>query len=436
MSVNYPKDGGSVLEIKVGPEQVRVLMDPFDKESKSRAIACVPVSSLLECGLGNWLEANVRLQKMSGRIARDIQDTLVREPDKMHPLNRGLTVLAKAFRYDTQQRALYVTLSNPKRHGLIDGGHTFRAIEKVTQEREKNHAKDKETPGGPPHAFVNLEVLVGYDEIASDIISARNSVCQVRDSAIYALEGVFDDIKGILKNEKMLSLVSFKQNEETDDKPVSIEEVIAIATLFHPQFADGANNPTRAYTSRASCVEAYADEFNMLHSKEKPNPTPWLNGYGKIIPIIPEILRLSECVELGAHEAFRSAGGLKGLLGEEDDNGDPEGRGKGRKLKEFAGPRDLPFTKQRTACSWPTGYLYPIIASLRPLVDYSGNVAQWKVKDPSAVFKQCSVILVKTLFEFANEFGRKPNAVGKNNLCWKSLYDTVDRYVLKQKVNI
>ena len=47
-----------------------------------------------------------------------------------------------------------------------------------------------------PKEFVNIEELAGYDDIASDIISARNSVCAVRSSAHFTrLTDVFQDLR-------------------------------------------------------------------------------------------------------------------------------------------------------------------------------------------------------------------------------------------------
>ena len=91
-----------------------------------------------------------------------------------------------------------------------------------------------------------MEVLAGYDDIASDIISARNSVCAVRSSAIYALDGVFQDLRQSLVKAQMEQLVAFKQNDL--DKPMTVEEVIAISYLFHPAFAEGNTHPTKAYS--------------------------------------------------------------------------------------------------------------------------------------------------------------------------------------------
>jgi hypothetical protein len=121
----------SSVQLPVNPDQMRVLVDPIEPKSKSRAILCVPVSTIFNCGLGEWLEANVRDQKMTSAIAKGIMHTLDERPDNMHPLNRGITVLSNGFRYDSQTKVFTVLLRDPKRHGIIDGGHTYRAIEQV-----------------------------------------------------------------------------------------------------------------------------------------------------------------------------------------------------------------------------------------------------------------------------------------------------------------
>ena len=385
----------------------------------------VPVSTVFGSDLGDWLEANVRDQKMGSVIAKGIMTTLDERPDNMHPLNRGITVLSNGFRYDSQTKTFTILLRDPKKHGIIDGGHTFRAIEQVLQKRQDAGVE-------PPNAYVNVEVLAGYDDISSDIISARNSVAAVRDSAIYALEGVFEDMRHHLRKVKLEEIIAFRQNEQ--NKKLTVEEVLAICTLFHPSFAEGSTHPMKAYTSRASCVELYADEWQKARGKN-PDSEAWKNGFGKIVHLAPDFLRLCEEIEIEADEARRRIGGLQALkVSDEKENGTRDGKSRGRAMKELSGPRDLPVTGKSVKSGWPTGYLYPIVAAMRPLLDYSGEFAKWKVADPMEVFRNISNELVKTLLAYAEEYGRKPNAVGKSPLCWKSLYDTVKGEALNVEV--
>lgn len=412
------------VQLPAHPDQVRVLVDPIEPKSKSRAILCLPVSTIFESGLKDWLEANVREQKMGSAIAKDIMRTLDERPDNMHPLNRGLTVLSNGFRYDSQTKMFTVLLRDPKRHGIVDGGHTYRAIEQVLLKRQQAGVD-------APNAYVNVEVLAGYDEIASDIIAARNSVAAVRDSAIYALEGVFNDLRDHLRKAKIEDVIAFRQNEQ--NKKLTVEEVLAVCTLFHPAFSDGTNHPMKAYTSRASCVELYADEWQRAHGKN-PDATAWKKGFGKIIHLAPDLLRLCEEIEIESDESRRRIGGLQALKADEKENGNRDGKSRGRAMKELSGPRELPITGKSVKSGWPTGYLYPIVAAMRPLLDYSGDVAKWKVANPLDVFIGVSNELVKTLLAYAEEYGRKPNAVGKSSLCWKSLYDTIKSEALNAEV--
>ncbi len=89
------------------------------------------------------------------------------------------------------------------------------------------------------------------------------------------------------------------------------------------------------------------------------------------------------------------ARGFKGLTNEHFDNARKE---KGRKLKELSGPRGLPITGKHVKSGWPTGYLYPIVGSLRPALDYSGDAANWRVANPMKVFDGVKVQVAKTPF--------------------------------------
>ena len=70
----------TVVEIPVHQDQIRVLVDPVEPKAKSRAIACIAVQDLHDSGIGEWLEANVRFQKMNSSIAKDILKTLDNAP--------------------------------------------------------------------------------------------------------------------------------------------------------------------------------------------------------------------------------------------------------------------------------------------------------------------------------------------------------------------
>jgi len=416
------------IQLLIHPDQVRVLVDPIEPKTKSRAILCVSVSTIFGSGLRDWLEANVRDQKMGSAIAKSIILTLDKQPDNMHPLNRGITVLSNGFRYDSQTKLFTIILRDPKRHGIIDGGHTFRAIEQVLQERQEAGVE-------PPNAFVNVEVLSGYDEIASDIILARNSVAKVSDAALYHREGVFAELRQHLKEAKIEQIIAFRQNEE--GKELTVEEVLAVCTLFHPTFADGTNHPMKAYTSRASCVDMYADEWLKRTNSKTPEPMAWKSGFGKIVHLAPYFLRLREEIEIETDEAYRRIGGYQALKEEDENvNGVREGKSRGRTgaLGELSGPRKLPITGKEVPSGWPTGYLYPIIASIRPLIDYTGDAAKWKVSDPLIVFRRTSNEIVKKLLTFAAQYGRKPNAVGKNQLVWGSLYERIQNEFLTVEI--
>jgi AIPR protein len=416
------------VQLPVHPDQVRVLVDPIEPKSKSRAIICVPVNTVLDCGIGDWLAANVRDQKMGSIIAKGIMQTLDERPDTMHPLNRGITVLSNGFRYDSHSKIFTILLRDPKKHGIIDGGHTFRAIDRVLKARQKAGVE-------LPNAYVNIEVLAGYDELASDIISARNLVAKVSDSALYHHEKVFTDLQENLKKAGIEQMVAFRQNEQ--NKEINVEEVLAVCTLFHPTFADGAIHPMKAYTSRASCVDMYADEWLKKANDKTPDPTAWKKGFGKIIHLAPYFLRLREEMEIETDEAYRRIGGYQALKEDDENvNGDREGRSRGRTgaLGELSGPRKLPITNKEVPSGWPTGYLYPIVAAMRPLIDYTGEVAKWKISDPLDVYRRTSNEIVKKLLTFASTYGRKPNAVGKNQLVWGSLYEKIQNEFLTVEI--
>lgn len=386
------------ISIPVGPNQIRVLSDPFKKHDSLHAL--VEIHELPDC---LPLGINPRNQNTKSRVARDIERTLLENPQKFHLFNRGLTLTVSEYRYDNKNQLLHLKLDD-KRQGTVDGGHTYAMI-----------LKNRDTVSD---AYVKVEVLnnVRKDGLLIDLVQARNTSCQVKDQSLANLEGKFDWIKAALADHAFVTRIAWRENEDGEEKPLDVREVIAFLTAFHPDYQDSERPPVMAYTSKGRCLEKFQDE---TEENQK--------GYKNLRAILPDILRLYDYIHLKFPDMYEEIGGLSGL-------GEGERRssvklGKVVEVKNIKEGFPLYYLGGEAHYHFSDGWLIPVLASLRALVIYKG-VYKWRT-NPFAFFDRYGRKLVETTLMASREFGRNPNAVGKNASHWSALHEKNINAVLR-----
>src|SRR5215472_994537 len=97
--------------------------------------------------------------------------------------NNGITVLVDEMSFERAKEdegILSVTLSDPERHGIANGGHTFTAIREV---EEDDVAK-------PTEAYVRVFFIQGVEkEDIADMAEGLNRSLQVDDKSLENLQG-------------------------------------------------------------------------------------------------------------------------------------------------------------------------------------------------------------------------------------------------------
>ena len=115
------------------------------------------------------MEVNPRQPKMTTAVAKSLINA-VKSPDTDFDINnRGIVIVAKKFKFIPNQGLVTLDLGeDPQSYGILDGGHTYRAI---IENRDQVHSGlDK---------FVKLEIIVGEELTVSRIADARNTSAQV-----------------------------------------------------------------------------------------------------------------------------------------------------------------------------------------------------------------------------------------------------------------
>lgn len=391
------------ITIPVTKSRYGTIEDPFGKFRSSFALVNVG-----DLPTDLPLDVNPRNQNTRSRVALDINATLQEEPEKFHLFNRGITINASEASYDAKRELL--TLLFPNDHyGIIDGGHTYAVIceNKQGTEQPKNLAE----------AFVRLEVLTGIRQtpLIVDLARARNTSAQVKDESLANLEGAFDWIKEALKDQPYALKIAYRENEDPDIKPIDIREIIALLTMYHPNFQESEQPPVLSYGSKGRCLDMFGD----------PNETIQ-HGYKNLRHILPDILCLFDYIHLRFEALYKKLGGYSGITGEQRSS---VKLGKVTEVKHIRDGFPLYYLGQSAEFRFPSGWVYPVLASLRGLVRYKG-VYSWRC-DPKAYFDKYGLKLVELTLEASRQLGRNPNAVGKSKNHWIQLHDKVINTVLR-----
>jgi AIPR protein len=404
----------SVLTIPVSSDNFRKIGDPVNK-GKCVYHAFVQIRHLPSVVSMN---PNPRAHDVDNKITEIIYESLTKENTKLfHLLNRGITISAGEVDYDNKREILRIKMPDEVAHGDLDGGNTFKAIERA--KRERGH----ESP--PPSfmdAYVKLEILTGVEDDIVQLAEARNTSAQVKPFALDNLARMFDWIKGTLKNETFANNIVYKEGE---DKDINVADIICLMTLFHPNY-NGTSHPIKAYTSKRACLLDFEREFGKDGS---PDP----NGYRKLEPVLVQILKLYDHVHAGCGSHYKAIGGISSI-GKDSAGAEKKSPREGR-LRELGGSKELYFQGGRVSHSWPTGFLYPMLGSLRALLDTSSKKVQWLVEDPFEFFDRNGKMLVETTLERSEELSRNPNAVGKSKGHWQQLYGMVKLKMLEEKIS-
>lgn len=341
------------------------------------------------------VEANVRSQRTSP-VFKAIEEGLRENPDNFHWNNKGITITAHSFKYfktKDNENCYDLLFIEEDIHGVIDGGHTYRAI--VDNFDELDHSYGR---------FVKVEILVGFgrSEII-DLIEARNKTKQVKEQSLADKRNQYEIIKQVLRT---IGLPDDKVKfEENDNSDVNILDIVSYMYMFDITRFDGINRPVEAFNRTSAVHNDYINNFDKEGNIK--------NGsyYSKTVAFLNEMIPFANYV----NSIFCSA--APGNYGNYTFAKAPK---KGAKFW-FDGDR---ITKHKV----PKALFWPIIGAFSALIeeDANGNI-KWS-RDPKTVFAECGPDLIKIALETCKQNNGKLTPTGKDPNLWRTLYSTVKLY--------
>ena len=333
-------------------------------------------------------DPNARVPNIRKSVYKEVRESLVSGDGLFHLKHKGITLVAASV--DKKAEGVF-NVCLDKGQGLLDGGHTYALI------------LDEQTKGTlPANQFVKFEVITrAPQDWVPEMAGGLNTSVQVQDMSLDNLEGKFDWIKKILKDQPYAEEIAWRENE---DKEFDGRDIVSILTCFNVEefpTDDGDKQPVMAYEKKASALKLYGSNEESFH---------------KLAPIVKDILILHDQIRSSSNVSARwnDEGGKFGALAF---------------VEHRKKPFDLPFLQKSSEYRLMNGALYPILAAFRWMVerDPKGGQFRWRggFKEVQRLWLDSAMELVKMTKQASDELGRNPNAIGKSRNHWANLFARV-----------
>ena len=316
--------------------------------------------------------------------------TLSNHPEDFFENNLGISVVAQNVIQKTSNK---FELSFPSGTGILNGGHTQRAI--LDSQTEPNICK----------AIIRVTVRVkNYTpKRIAEIASAQNSSTGVKEYSLAEKKGLFVDLKTRMDPNFEKHIIWWEGKEVPSNKGMEPVDLIAIINVFNIDlyssiYSKTSSQPTTSASGKATVFKKWQNEET-------------LNSYKNIYPLIDDILKLYELIKL----KFADGSGMSKL----SIIGDTKGRGK-----------ELIFSNEKCPYEIPKQMLFPLLAAYRANVLYDpvNKKIGW-FENNEELFEKYNKELctkMKTAFSAAKN---DPNRIGKDPTIWENLYMTLRGHI-------
>lgn len=346
------------------------------------------------------LDVNPREQKMTTNVAKKIIGAVLDPETDFHINNRGIVISAKELSFNTVSSEVTISLGEKgdeddlANYGILDGGHTYRAIinnrNKISPDLQK---------------FVRVEVITNVQNI-SRLSDARNTSVEVSDLALFNLDDKFDLIKESISCEKYSGDIAYKDNEP---KSIHVSDLLRLMFAFDiEKFKDDSTAPIQSYSGKAQVFKRYRSAYETDFYKELTKELPKLvNLYDKI-----EVELADKYTDYKNNEGVKNP--KFGLV---------------RGVERLNKPGKSYFLSNQIDYSISSGYLYPIFGAFRALIKYDKDEKRIKwLFDPLEMWEEIGYLLAQNIFNTSNN----PQLAGKDKQLWLSTCRIVETQSLRK----
>jgi predicted Zn-ribbon and HTH transcriptional regulator len=326
--------------------------------------------------------------------------------------NQGIYILVESADFQKLPGGhghLTLTLSDPDRHGIVNGGHTYAAI------RDAIEGADEEEASIVERAYVRLHILQGIDpDKVAEIAEGLNRSKQVDDPSLDNLRKVFQGLKEAMQGKPGEKAIAYSQGDEGE---VYITEVLVYLQLFNcERYADD-KHPYPLYRKPKQAEEQFKADLD-TEREGKPAATQLL------VPRVHEILALADNIRLRTPTACKKVGFEFGRM-----KTDAKKRAGSEKHRNTV----LPFINTTMNYTVPRGWVMPMLAGFRANVDW--NLAegkfQWRMP-PDELLEGVIEDLARVCVTEHRDNNMRPEWVGNRESSYRQCYDKVLLYLARR----
>lgn len=404
------------------------------------------------------LEANPRDSRIS-KVTNDIRESLEKTPETFPYKSKGILVASSSYQLRDRNR-YELSFLNPQVEGILDGGHNtlaiglhilelalgedFQAIEKDIKlwddfksawdsnlSRIKSFREAAEEGDESLNGFVPVELLLpsdpndeicveDFNRALLDICAARNNNAQLKTEAKANAQGYFEGLKAQLPS-PISDRVEWRPNEGGDIKTPDIIALSWIPLSFYgKKFNDQDGKIVESvampqiYASKGECVNRFerlmssneVSEVTGGNFKRDLKSDAVLSAF-KITGVLPELFDM--IYELFP-DTYNSQDGKFGRI---------------KEVKKMNGSKvkTTKFTKKGIGWKYPEGYIIPLVAGLRAIMEIDEKgLLRWKVKDPKEFVRAHFSQIVASYKGVIELVDYDPQKVGKAPAAYESAF--------------
>lgn len=408
------KSGAQKLKVTVPADDLKLLEIPGVGHAKL-GVCYVRVTDLPD-SLDDYMEINPRVPSrtkagvLSGPVVKGILETLRENPHEMVIKNQGIYVLVDEVGFQKTAGArgqLMLTFSDPGRHGIINGGHTYAAIREAIETAEGEEAEALKT------AFVRLHIFQGIDaDFVPEIAEGLNRSKQVDDPSLSNLQGEFDTIRKVLRGVPGAEQIAYHQGDEGS---VYISELLVYLSMFNQNRYDEKRHPNGLYNRQALGLKYFSEDMAGARAYENA-----------LIQRLPDFLWLADSIRkltpaAARHNNFRFG---RAKIGTTERAGNAKHKG-----------TPLPFIAETVNYRVPNGWVYPMLAAFRANLQLteSGKALVWKM--PLAqILPDVIDDLVGVCVSEHKDNNTRPELIGKREAAYSQCYTKMQLFLAKRNL--
>lgn len=387
------------MQVKMNINDYKTLLLPGVKGAKV-GMGFVKVTDI-PGAFDDFMQVNPRVPNrskkgiLSGPVIHGIKETLLDKPHEMAIKNQGIYLLVEHVKHDVKGN-ISVTMTDPGRHGVVNGGHTYAAIREVVE------AVD--APDSLKDAYVRLHIFEGIEpDMVPEMAEGLNRSKQVDDPSLVNLQGEFDIIRKVMNKRQGADDIAYHQG---DDGNTYISEILVYLEMFNRGRYDDKRHPNALYNKQSLGLRFFAEDM----SQRKKVMTG-------LIDRLPELLWLADTIRKMTPDAARANGFRFGRARIGAD---------GAKVSTMKSVK-LPFIGEDSQYRVPNGWIYPVLASFRANLTDKG----WKVP-VGQVLQELLPDLVAVCVVEHRDNNLRPEVIGKRESAYAQTYNIMQLYLARK----